>query len=75
VRNLEIIGEAAKHISDDLRIQMAGIEWRKVAGMRDLLAHACFGIDNNILWGIVQNKIPSLATTVGDFLRGGRESK
>jgi uncharacterized protein with HEPN domain len=75
VRNLEIIGEAAKHISADLRIQMAGVEWRKIAGMRDLLAHAYFGIDNNILWDVVQTKIPSLAATVSECLRGGRDSR
>jgi len=39
VRNLEIIGEAAKHISDELRKQLPNIEWRKVAGLRDMLAH------------------------------------
>jgi len=69
VRNLEIIGEAAKHISDDLRAQMPNIEWRKIAGMRDMLAHDYFGIDNDILWDVVQNKIPELAETVHAFLQ------
>jgi uncharacterized protein with HEPN domain len=65
----EIIGEAAKHISDDRRIQMATVEWREITGMRDLLAHAYFGIDNDILWDVVQNKIPSLDATVNEYLR------
>jgi len=68
VRNLEIIGEAAKHISDELRKQLTGIEWRKIAGMRDMLAHAYFGIDNDILWDVVQNKIPRLAKSVAKYL-------
>jgi len=68
VRNLEIIGEAAKHISENLRTQLPNIEWRKIAGMRDMLAHDYFGIDNDILWDVVQNKIPELMETVHSFL-------
>ena len=68
VRNLEIIGEAAKHISEDLRGQMPDIEWRKAAGLRDMLAHAYFGIDNDILWDVVQNKVPQLAKATRAFL-------
>lgn len=68
VRNLEIIGEAAKHISDDLRKQLPDIEWRKAAGLRDMLAHAYFGIDDDILWDVVQNKVPQLAKAINAFL-------
>ena len=68
VRNLEIIGEAAKHISDQLREQLPDIDWRKIAGMRDMLAHAYFGIDNDILWDVIQNKVPHLAKVTNDFL-------
>jgi uncharacterized protein with HEPN domain len=68
VRNLEIIGEAAKHISDVYRLQMKEIEWRKIAGMRNLLAHDYFGIDNDILWDVVHNKIPQLLITINTFL-------
>jgi uncharacterized protein with HEPN domain len=68
VRNLEIIGEAAKHISGDLRKKLPDIEWQKAAGLRDMLAHAYFGIDNDILWDVVQNKIPSLAISINNFL-------
>jgi len=68
VRNLEIIGEAAKHISQDIRKQLQGIEWRKIARMRDMLAHAYFGIDNDILWDVVQNKVPQLRRSISAFL-------
>lgn len=68
VRNLEIIGEAAKHISEELRKQLPDIEWRKVAGLRDMLAHVYFGIDNDILWDVVQNKVPQLAKVVSAFI-------
>jgi uncharacterized protein with HEPN domain len=75
VRNLEIIGEAAKHISENLRTQMPNIEWRKISGMRDMLAHDYFGIDNDILWDVVQNKIPELTETVKAFLEDGNNMR
>jgi uncharacterized protein with HEPN domain len=68
VRNLEIIGEAAKHINEDIKQQMPEIDWRKAAGLRDMLAHAYFGIDNDILWDVIQNKVPELATVIRVFL-------
>lgn len=68
VRNLEIIGEAAKHISEDTRKQLPDIQWRKIAGMRDILTHDYFGIDNDILWDIVKNKIPQLHKLINEFL-------
>ena len=72
VRNLEIIGEAAKHIPDDIRVVLPNIEWRKAAGLRDMLAHAYFGIDNDILWDIVRNKVPELADAVRGFLHSNQ---
>lgn len=70
VRNLEIIGEAAKRVSDELRHRMPGIEWRRIAGLRDILAHAYFGIDNEVLWDIVHNKVPQLLTSLREYRRG-----
>ena len=74
VRNLEIIGEAAKNISNELRSQLADIEWRKIAGMRDMLAHSYFGIDNDILWDVVQNKVSHLAGAINSFLSKNQNS-
>lgn len=60
VRNLQIIGEAAKKVPDEIRASFPHVEWKKIAGFRDLLVHAYFGIDNLILWEIIQDKIPKL---------------
>jgi uncharacterized protein with HEPN domain len=60
IRNLEIIGEAAKMIPESLRTKYPNIEWKKIAGLRDILAHQYFGIDLDIVWDILQNKLPDL---------------
>jgi uncharacterized protein with HEPN domain len=69
IRNLEIIGEAAKNIPETIRQCGPEIEWRKAAGMRDMLAHAYFGIDEDILWDVIKNKIPALHQAVKEFLQ------
>jgi uncharacterized protein with HEPN domain len=60
IRNLEIIGEAAKKIPEDIRRQYPEVDWRAVAGLRDVLAHAYFSIDNETLWDVIVNKLPTL---------------
>ena len=55
VRNLEIIGEAANHLPSEVQGQAPHIDWRKIVGLRNILAHAYFGIDDDILWDIVQS--------------------
>ena len=60
VRNLAIIGEAAKQLPDEARSLAYQIEWRKIAGMRDVLIHAYFGIDDATLWDVISNKVPEL---------------
>ncbi len=60
IRNLEIIGEAAKNVPEHVRCTYPKVEWRKVAGLRDILIHTYFSIDNVILWDIIKVKIPEL---------------
>jgi len=64
VRNLEIIGEAVKKIPDDIKRQKPDIEWKKIAGLRDILIHDYFGVDLVIVWDIIKNKIPVLKKNV-----------
>jgi len=64
VRNLEIIGEAVKKIPDNIKRQKPDIEWKKIAGLRDILIHDYFGVDVVIVWDIIKNKIPVLKKNI-----------
>ena len=64
VRNLEVIGEAIKQVPDDVRSRHTDVEWKKIAGLRDILVHQYFGIDVEIIWDIVQNKLPALEAQI-----------
>jgi uncharacterized protein with HEPN domain len=60
LRNLEILGEAVKGIPEEIRVRYPDINWRGVAGFRNVLAHAYFAVDEETLWDIIANKVPQL---------------
>ena len=60
IRSLEIIGEATKKLDDEFKNQYPHIEWKKMAGTRDKLIHDYFGVDYDIVWDIIENKLPDL---------------
>ena len=68
VRSLEVIGEAAKKVPDDFRAGHPGVEWRSMAGMRDRLIHDYFGVDYELVWDVVRNRIPELRRQLSSML-------
>jgi uncharacterized protein with HEPN domain len=60
IRNLEVIGEAVKNLSADLRAQHPEVPWTRVAGMRDVLIHGYFGVRLETVWNAVENRLPEL---------------
>jgi len=60
VRNLEIIGEASRALPDSFHTMAPEIEWRKIIGMRNVIAHAYFGVSLVVVWDIVVDKLPAL---------------
>lgn len=68
VHNLYVLGEASKGIPERIRTAHPEIDWRRIAGLRDVLAHAYFAVNETTIWEIIREKVPSLATQ----LRGAR---
>lgn len=73
IRSIEIIGEAAKKLPDDFKSSYPQVEWKKMAGTRDLLIHHYFGIDWEIVWDIIINKLPDLSIQISAILNDFRE--
>jgi uncharacterized protein with HEPN domain len=70
VRNLEIIGEAAGRLPESIKNSAMDIEWRKIMGLRNILAHEYFGISLPVVWDVVQNKLEPLGTACRKLLEG-----
>jgi len=62
--NLLILGEAAKQVPNEITERHPAVEWRRIAGFRDVLAHGYFGLDDDILWDVISNKVPQVLEAV-----------
>lgn len=64
LRNLELIGEAATHIPEEVRDRHSEIPWRMIVATRNRLIHAYLGIDNDTVWSIIRDDIPQLLSSL-----------
>ena len=68
VRNLEVIGEAARKLPAEVRSRAPEIEWRKIVALRNILSHEYFGVNTKIVWDVIQNKLESLGSVCRKLL-------
>jgi uncharacterized protein with HEPN domain len=75
LRGLEIIGEATKNLSKELRTKHRGVPWRDISGMRDKLIHRYFSVDLELVWVTIKNKLPELKNQILKILKEIEESR
>lgn len=68
LRQLEIIGEATKNISQALREKNPSIPWKKMAGLRDKVIHEYFGVNIELVWNVVEHQLPELKKNIAKIL-------
>lgn len=68
VRGLEVIGEAAKNVPQEVRDKRPAIPWKNLTGMRDKLIHAYFGVDTEIVWVMATQELPPLESAIEKLL-------
>jgi uncharacterized protein with HEPN domain len=72
LRNLELIGEAATHIPDEIRVASPAIPWRMMIATRNRLIHGYLGIDDDTLWSIIRDEVPALLQQLETLKRGSQ---
>ncbi len=68
VRRLEIIGEAVKNIPEEIKKKHPDVNWKTIAGARDIFAHAYFNVNQTLVWRVVSEKLPALKEKVTEIL-------
>lgn len=68
LRQLEIMGEASRYLSDDIRQDHPEVPWRQIVGLRNRVIHAYFSVNTEIIWEITQDDLPSIKGNVTSIL-------
>jgi uncharacterized protein with HEPN domain len=68
IKQLEIIGEASNHISDEIKTGFSTIEWAQIIGMRNVFVHEYFGVDSKLIWEIIKDDLPGLKGKILEIL-------
>ena len=68
LRNIELIGESAIHVPEEVREAHTAIPWRNMIGARNRVAHGYLGIDDDVIWDIIQTQIPALLPRLRNLL-------
>jgi uncharacterized protein with HEPN domain len=69
IRNFEVIGEATKRLSEELRSNYPSVPWKQMAGFRDVLIHDYLRVDSNEVWDVVANNVPDLKANIEQILQ------
>ena len=75
LRNIQLIGEAATHIPDEVREAYSDVPWRAIIGTRNRLAHSYIHISNVVIWSIVEDAIPNLIPHLRQILEDAAEAE
>lgn len=69
IRNLEVIGEASKYVPDEIRESYPSVPWKSMIGLRNILIHEYFGIDEEIVWEIVSSDLKKIKPVIEEIIR------
>ena len=69
VRNLEVVGEAVKNLSERVKVLHAAVPWKRIAGMRDKMIHEYFGVNLQLVWDAIEQEVPRLQRKIAAILR------
>ena len=68
IKQMEIIGEASNHVTDEVKSEFSSVEWDQIAGMRNVFVHEYFGVDATLVWEIIKGDIPDLKNKVQEIM-------
>lgn len=75
IRNLEVVGEAVKNLSENLKARHATVPWKRIAGMRDKMIHEYFGVNLQLVWDAIEQELSPLKKEIEAILRESAEGR